>query len=216
MQEVTAPRTLKEKQRQEREELILKAAEEVLSEKGYYETSIDEIAARVGVAKGTVYLHFASKEDLVTAILESKFHVLFQMVEGILATEKDPRVKLENILLCMYADALSSHLQMFSVMNNSIELRRTFIEKMNCMRAFWEKLSHIITELLDRGKAEGLFDTTLPTPVMLNAFVSLLSPKSYERLVVQGHMSGEELARYLGHIYFKGIAAEKPQNSYAR
>ena len=50
MQPVTAPRSLKEKQRQEREELILQAAEEVLAEKGYYETSIDEIAARVGIA----------------------------------------------------------------------------------------------------------------------------------------------------------------------
>lgn len=209
MQEVAAPRSLKEKQRQEREALILQAAEEMLSEKGYYETSIDEIAARVGVAKGTVYLHFASKEELVTAILERKFRALLQVIEGILATEKDARAKLEDILQCMYADAFSSHLQMVSTMNGSIELRRTFIEKMNCMRGFWEKLSQIITELLDRGKAEGQFDTTLPTPVMLNAFVSLLSPKSYERLVVQGHMSGEELARYYGRIYFKGIAAEK-------
>ena len=56
MQPVTAPRSLKEKQRQEREALILQAAEEVLMEKGYHETSIDEIAARVGIAKGTVYL----------------------------------------------------------------------------------------------------------------------------------------------------------------
>ncbi len=59
----TAPLSLKERQRREREELILQVAEEVLLEKGYYEASIDEIAARVGIAKGTVYLHFASKED---------------------------------------------------------------------------------------------------------------------------------------------------------
>ncbi len=68
MQPVTAPRSLKEKQRQEREALILQAAEEVLMEKGYHETSIDEIAARVGIAKGTVYLHFPSKEDLVIGL----------------------------------------------------------------------------------------------------------------------------------------------------
>ena len=76
MQPVTAPRSLKEKQRQEREELILQAAEEVLAEKGYYETSVDEIAARVGIAKGTVYLHFPGKEDLVIAILERNAQAL--------------------------------------------------------------------------------------------------------------------------------------------
>ena len=81
MQPLTAPRSLKEKQRQEREALILQAAEEVLTEKGYYETSIDEIAARVGIAKGTVYLHFPSKEDLVVAIFERDMHKLVELVE---------------------------------------------------------------------------------------------------------------------------------------
>src|SRR5579863_2249574 len=57
--------SLKEKQRREREELILQAAEEVFQEKGYYEASMDEIAARVGIAKGTIYTHFPGKEELV-------------------------------------------------------------------------------------------------------------------------------------------------------
>src|SRR5947208_14875021 len=81
MQPVTAPRSLKEKQRQEREALILQTAEEVLMEKGYYETSIDEIAARVGIAKGTVYLHFPSKEDLVIAIFERDMKKLLQYID---------------------------------------------------------------------------------------------------------------------------------------
>ena len=48
------PRSLKDRQREERERLILEAAEELLAEKGYHEMSIDEIAARVGVSQGTV------------------------------------------------------------------------------------------------------------------------------------------------------------------
>src|SRR5581483_8243141 len=61
--------SLKERQRQEREQLILRAARELLMERGYHDMSIDEIAERVGISKGTVYLHFASKEDLVLALL---------------------------------------------------------------------------------------------------------------------------------------------------
>jgi TetR/AcrR family transcriptional regulator, fatty acid metabolism regulator protein len=60
-------RSLKDRQRKERERLILDAAEELLAEKGYHEMSIDEIAARVGVSKGAVYLHFSSKEELLLA-----------------------------------------------------------------------------------------------------------------------------------------------------
>src|SRR6202140_6018793 len=98
MHPITAPRSLKEKQRQEREELILQAAEEVLAEKGYYETSVDEIAARVGIAKGTVYLHFPSKEDLVIAIVMREIKHLIAEIEEIASIEGSAQSKLELIL----------------------------------------------------------------------------------------------------------------------
>src|SRR2546429_5170440 len=82
MQMAHMHRSLREKQRQEREALILQAAEEVLVEKGYHETSMDEIAARVGIAKGTVYLHFPSKEDLVVAIFARDMQKFLQAVEA--------------------------------------------------------------------------------------------------------------------------------------
>jgi hypothetical protein len=44
---------------------------------------------------------------------------------------------------------------------------------------------------------------------MLSAFFSLLSPRSYERLVVGAHMPTDELVKHLVRIYFKGIAATK-------
>ena len=90
-------RSLKEKQRQERESLILQVAEEVLLEKGYQETSIDEIAARVGIAKGTVYLHFASKEDLVIALFAQDLEKFQQLVGSTVASELTARAKMEAI-----------------------------------------------------------------------------------------------------------------------
>ena len=75
------------------------------------------------------------------------------------------------------------------------------------MRALWEELVAHITSLLEEGKAAGEFDVTLPTPVMVSAFFSLLSPKNYERLTIEGQLSPGELAQQLGRIYFKGIAA---------
>src|SRR5205807_4196642 len=102
MQPVTAHRSLKEKQRQEREALILEAAEEVLMEKGYYETSMDEIAARVGIAKGTVYLHFPSKEDLVVAIFQRDMERLLQLIKATISSSLTPREKAEIILEQLY------------------------------------------------------------------------------------------------------------------
>src|SRR5947208_4447729 len=114
MQPVTAPRSLKEKQRQEREALILQAAEEVLMEKGYYETSIDEIAARVGIAKGTVYLHFPSKEDLVVTIFARNMQTLLEGVDDIIANQPTYRAKLEALLDFMYTGFFSKRAQLIS------------------------------------------------------------------------------------------------------
>src|SRR5437764_4379802 len=56
--------------REERREVIERAATEVFAEHGYTNASIDEIARRSGVSAPIVYDHFASKEDLYRRLLE--------------------------------------------------------------------------------------------------------------------------------------------------
>jgi TetR/AcrR family transcriptional regulator, fatty acid metabolism regulator protein len=207
MTQTTAPRSLKEKQRQEREALILQAAEEVLMEKGYHETSIDEIASRVGIAKGTVYLHFARKEDLVVALFEQDLEKSLQLVETTIASEMTAHAKMEAISHVLYGSFFSKRFQLLYSLSNSADLRRIFVEQKGCMRETWERLSARLASLLEDGKAAGEFDTTIPTSVMVSAFFGLLSPKSYDRLMVDGQMTQEEVSKQLGRIYFKGIAA---------
>ena len=204
---MVVPRTLKERQRQEREALILQEAEEVLIEKGYHEMSMDEIAARVGIAKGTVYLHFASKEDLVFALFERDMQKFQELVEASIDPESTVRARMETILHLMFEGLLSKRIRLLYTIYNSSELRKIFIEKKGCMQEMMEQLTTRVASLLEEGKASGEFDATLATPVMLNAFFSLLSPKSYERLIVDDQLPPGELVKQLGRIYFKGIAA---------
>jgi TetR/AcrR family fatty acid metabolism transcriptional regulator len=207
MQPVTPPRSLKEKQRGEREALILQVAEEVLMEKGYYETSIDEIAARVGIAKGTVYLHFPSKEDLVIAIFERDMQQLLQYIDSTMSSALTARGKIEAIFDLMHGGIISKRMQLLYSISNSGGLRHLLVEKKGCLREIWDQLSARLNSLLEEGKAAGEFDSSLPTMVMLSAFYSLLSPKNYDRLMAEGQMSGEEVAKNLKRIYFKGISA---------
>ena len=213
MQIAHTPRSLKEKQRQEREALILQVAEEVLMEKGYHETSMDEIAARVGIAKGTFYLHFPGKEDLVVAIFARDMQQFLQAVEeaieGTAASELTARAKLEAVLHFMYGGLFSKRTELLYRMYNNVDLRGLLLEKGTCIRDMWEHLATRITALLEEGKTAGEFDTAIPTNVMLSAFFSLLSPRNYERLIAGERMSSDELVMHLAGIYFKGIAATK-------
>jgi len=56
--------------REQRKEAILEAAAEVFAQKGYHRATIKEIAARVGIAPGTIYLYFESKRALLLSIAD--------------------------------------------------------------------------------------------------------------------------------------------------
>jgi TetR/AcrR family fatty acid metabolism transcriptional regulator len=200
-------RSLKEKQRQERENLILQVAEEVLLEKGYAETSVDEIAARVGIAKGTVYLHFPSKEDLVVTIFACNMQALLEGMDGIIASQLTYRAKLEALLHFMYTGFFSKRAQLLSSIHTCAEVMNLFTAKGSRIRELWHKLAVVVASLLDEGKAAGEFTTAIPTPILVGSFFSLLSPLQYQRLIVEEHFSAEELVRSVTHIYFGGIMA---------
>ncbi len=199
--------SLKERQRQEREALILQVAEEVLLEKGYHDTSMDEIASRVGISKGTVYLHFPSKEDLVVAIFANDAQKLTRFMDEAMASQQTAREKLVAILHIIYSGYFGKRSRLLYALSNSIDVRSLFAEKKTCIREIWEEMAHRVSTLLEEGKAAHEFTRSIPTSVMLSAFFSLLSPGSYERLIVGEHMPPDKIARYLGQIYFKGIAS---------
>ena len=60
--------TLREQQLKLREDVILREVNALLAEKGYDLMTVDEVAARVGLAKPSLYKHFASKEALAAAL----------------------------------------------------------------------------------------------------------------------------------------------------
>jgi len=53
---------------------LLAAAADVFVARGFHDASVDEVAERAGYAKGTVYWHFAGKEDLFLALVEERVH----------------------------------------------------------------------------------------------------------------------------------------------
>src|SRR5579859_5495596 len=195
----TPATSLKEKQRKEREGLILQAAEEVFQEKGYYETSMDEIATRVGIAKGTIYTHFPGKEDLVVAIFRRDMQKFLDGIDGVIDTEPTPRAKLEALLQFIYTGLYSKQTRLLSSMYNAVDLKRMISEKGGCVRELWERLVSLVTQLLEEGKAQGEFDSSIPTKIMVFSFFSVFSPKAYDHLLAGEDFSREEQIKQFQH-----------------
>ena len=55
--------------------LISRAAIEVFAEKGFHQARVSDVAARAGVADGTIYLYFKNKEDLLLSVFEDSMGI---------------------------------------------------------------------------------------------------------------------------------------------
>jgi AcrR family transcriptional regulator len=203
----TAPtqRSLKERQRQERAALILQAAEAVLAEKGYHDTSMDEIASRVGIAKGTIYLHYASKDELVVDLFVRELATFRDTVEQIATEEAPARDRLAAILRHAYAGLASQRQQLFASLSATTNLPQSVFAKHAALREYQGEITTTIRSILVAGQASGEFNSSIPTGVMLTTFLGLLSPRSYAPLLDQEHLTPDELAHAVGQIYFQGI-----------
>jgi AcrR family transcriptional regulator len=78
-------RARRPEQKAERRQQILAAARDLLGEVPYGELRMAGLAGRLGLAKGTPYLYFATKESLFIALLEEELSAWFDQVDGALA-----------------------------------------------------------------------------------------------------------------------------------
>jgi len=82
----------------EKKRRLLLAALDVFAEQGFHATTIDQIAERAGVGKGTVYLYFQSKQDLFLGIIQEGLSWLVQLAAGLAEAEPDPRERLSKLV----------------------------------------------------------------------------------------------------------------------
>lgn len=75
---------------------IIAAARSLFLERGYRETSLDDVAADAGVTKPTVYSHFQSKEGLLLAMVEAHVTENARVLSTSLTSSGDPRADLHN------------------------------------------------------------------------------------------------------------------------
>jgi TetR/AcrR family transcriptional regulator, cholesterol catabolism regulator len=107
-----------------RDELLAIAAR-LFAEKGFRNTTVRDIADAAGILSGSLYHHFDSKESMVDEILSSFQEELFGQYDEILASDDDPRAKLERAVLVSF-DAIDRHHDEVAIFQNDAAYLLTF------------------------------------------------------------------------------------------
>ena len=141
----------------ERPDELLTAALTVFAERGFRAASLDDVAQRAGVSKGTVYLYFASKDALFRAVVERKIVVLLEEGEALLASHEGSATDLLRQVIHRMQTAMHR-----SDMVRLARLAHAEMTQFPEVRAFWWE--HVILRnrrllgsIVERGIAAGEF-----------------------------------------------------------
>jgi AcrR family transcriptional regulator len=155
----TAERRAREKAQRRRE--ILDAARQEFLERGFHRPTVDEVAARAEVSKGTIYLYFESKEEILAHLLLEGLDQLLAELEAV--CEAQPRLQTEAALRAL-ANAYLNFCECNPLYFRLIMAfdRGRFEESIPhrlFQRVLYKSLRglNLVAETIETGKKEGVF-----------------------------------------------------------
>lgn len=111
----------------EKKRQILDAAIKCFSQKGYHATSIQDIADTLGIAKGSLYFYFKSKQDLFTSVFS---YLIDQMLQNLRSISEDPTLtphgKLFKQLIQQFEHHMESRDMIKMLMKERFEMNEDF------------------------------------------------------------------------------------------
>lgn len=106
MAEADSPPPRWRRRKEARPQEIIAAAMEVFAERGFAAARLEEVAARAGISKGTLYLYFPNKEELFKAVIRTTFLPDLEQAERLLADFPGPSFAIIERLLRLVAEKL--------------------------------------------------------------------------------------------------------------
>lgn len=139
---------------------LVSAAAEVFATQGVSATSVADIVRAAGVAQGTFYLYFASKDDIILAVVED---VADQLMAGFAQAVQAPdRSPVERLRSVIGGFAEASRDQSFTDVAEFVHRRENIGLHDRFTEQFLPRLLPVIEDLVRDGVAEGSFDVPDP------------------------------------------------------
>jgi AcrR family transcriptional regulator len=181
---------------------IVSAAAKVFRTKGYHAATVRDIADEVGILKGSLYHHFASKEELLYLVVKEPIAQMYQTICDIAAADLGAAEKLRR--------AISSHLEafdrhyphLFVYLRERESVKRRFRELIGFSPKEYERRWQ---QILREGVENGDFRPDLDIKVTSYGLLGMLN-WSYKWYDPQGRLSVQEVAEQFVSLALAGLA----------
>lgn len=130
---------------------LFTTAVKLFAEKGYENTGIEEITSVAGYAKGSLYYHFGTKEDLFDMLLDEGMKLLNNSIEIKTRHCDNPLDKLKAIIMVQIKSVIRYEEFVTVVINNTLGNTPRTQKCQNAVDSYIEKIKDVIQEGIDKG-----------------------------------------------------------------
>ena len=196
-------RERKERERQARIELILKAGARVFAKEGYHDASMDMIAEEAELGKSTLYYYYKSKDELLLAVLASGVEQFFMNLESDFNRIKDPLEQIRNVIYrsVEFFEENPDYFTLYLYLNTHPSFRERMYSSLHPVLVTKLKL---IGGSFQNAADQGLLKE-IPVPVMLSIYGSLVMGMGIFSTRQRDAISLKEKAKWVERIFLEGI-----------
>lgn len=188
----------------ERSREIVAAARAVFSEKGYEQAAMAEIAARVGVVEGALYKHFASKRELLLAVMRSFYESLIESLREGLRGVRGAESRLRYVIWSQLR-AFTEEAGLCRVVIREIRPQGDY--EQSKVRDLNRELTGIALRVIEEAVAAGELRSDVPPVMVRDVIYGSIEHLAWKAVNGRGALDVERTADALTELILRGIGA---------
>jgi len=183
---------------------IIDAAIRVFARRGYFNSRVSDIAREAGIAAGTIYLYFETKEEILITLFREKMAEFVSALWRAITDEPDAVAKVRR-LVSLHFDMLERHPELAEVVQ--VELRQG--QKFFRGPATQEIAAYfaLIESVLEEGVAAGRFRRDLPVKVVGKMLFGAMDQMATSWVLGKRGYRLADSAAPVADVFLQGIAA---------
>jgi TetR/AcrR family transcriptional regulator, fatty acid metabolism regulator protein len=188
----------------DKREAILRAATSVFAENGYFNSKVADIAQAAGVADGTVYLYFKSKEEILHSIFDRGMDVAIEEGRQLIGQASDAKEKLRRIAR-LHLERLGADRELAIVFQVELRGSTKFMSEFSGGK-FAEYLG-MIRLVFEEGQRSGAFRQSLNPKILAKVFFGALDEMATNWILSSRPYHLAALADQVVDILLNGVVA---------
>lgn len=189
-----------------REAEILQAARKVFGEQGFANATVDLVAAEAGIAKGTIYLYFDSKEAIFWEAIRARFQEMFDQTKAEMERHKGAEAKLRALVKVRFGFLQSDEQFLRMYFTEFGSLCRREGPHFTAFRQLYLEAARYIAGVLEEGQRTGELRPVPPLESAM-ALMDLIKDVFAMRFMAGTENTGFDGEKFVFDLFWHGVAA---------